>query len=50
MRTPSTVSSWPVWVMSTVGAIRAIEPVEVVMPSPAPIWPAGPLASAAPYM
>ena len=29
IRTPSTVSSWPVWVMSTVGGIRVTVPVEV---------------------
>ena len=43
MRTPSIVSSWPVVVMSIVGAMRVGSPVEVVCPSPAPIWPAGPL-------
>ena len=33
MRTPSSVSSWPVWVMSSVGGDqRRCVPVEVVMP------------------
>ena len=50
MRTPSMVSSWPVVVMSTVGGMSVASPVEVVWPSPAPICPAGPLSSAAPYM
>ncbi|SLH57280.1 Uncharacterised protein [Mycobacteroides abscessus subsp. abscessus] len=36
--------------MSTVGGIRVIRPVEVVMPSPQPICPAGDFGSAAPYM
>ena len=40
IRTPSTISSWPVWVMSTVGAISETRPCEVVRPSPAPTWPA----------
>src|SRR6056297_684070 len=48
--TPSTVSVWPVWVMSTVGGISEIVPDELVWPSPLPIWPAGPRSSAAPYM
>ena len=47
---PSTVSSWPVRVMSTVGGISVTVPVEVVWPSPAPTCPAGPLGSSAPYM
>ncbi len=50
IRTPSTVSSWPVVVISTVGAMRVTVPVDVVWPSPEPIWSAGPLGSAAPYM
>jgi len=48
--TPSTVSCWPVCVISAVGGISDTVPVEVVMPSPAPIWPSGDLASSAPYM
>ena len=47
---PSTVSSCPVWVMSTVGGISVTVPVEVVCPRPAPTWPAGPFGSSAPYM
>ena len=50
IRTPSTVSSCPVAVMSTVGAMSVTVPADVVWPSPAPICPAGPFASAAPYM
>jgi hypothetical protein len=50
MRTPSTVSSCPVRVMSTFGTIRLTVPVEVVWPSPAPMPPRGPRGSAAPYM
>ena len=50
IRTPSTVSSCPVVVMSSVGAIRVTVPVDVVCPRPAPTWPCGPRASAAPYM
>lgn len=50
IRTPSTVSSWPVRVMSSVGGTRVIVPVDVVMPSPAPICPVGPFLSSAPYM
>lgn len=50
IRTPSTVSSWPVSVMSTVGGIRLMVPMEVVEPSPAPIWASGALGRFAPYM
>lgn len=50
IRTPSTVSTCPVRLMSTVGAIRPTLPVDVVCPSPQPICPAGPFGSAAPYM
>ena len=50
MSTPSSVSSWPVWVISSVGGISPTVPTEVVWPSPAPIWPAGPFGSLAPYM
>ena len=50
MRTPSSTSSCPVRVMSTVGATSPTVPVELVMPSPQPICPAGPFSSAAPYM
>lgn len=50
IRMPSTVSVWPVRVTSSVGGIRPTEPVDVVWPSPAPIWPRSPFGSAAPYM
>ena len=50
MRTPSTVTSWPVWVMSTVGGISVTVPVEVALPRPAPTCPVGPFGSSAPYM
>jgi len=50
IRTPSTVSSWPVVVMVTVGSIKVTVPVEVVWPRPAPTQPRGPRASAALYM
>ncbi len=50
IRTPSTVSSWPVRVMSTVGGISVMVPVEVVIPSPAPTCPSGVLGSRSPYM
>jgi hypothetical protein len=50
MRMPSTVSSWPVRVMSTVGGMSVTVPVEVVWPRPAPTCPVGPLGSSAPYM
>ena len=50
MRTPSTVSSWPVVVMSRVGRISVTVPVDVVWPRPAPTWPSGPRGRAAPYM
>lgn len=36
IRTPSTVSSWPVEVISTVGGISVTVPVDVVRPRPAP--------------
>ena len=48
--TPSSVSSWPVWVISSVGGMSPIEPSEVVWPRPAPICPRGPFSSCAPYM
>jgi hypothetical protein len=47
---PSTISSCPVRVMSTVGGIRETDPSEVVCPRPVPTWPQGPLGSSAPYM
>ncbi len=50
IRTPSTVSTWPVAAISTVGGISVIVPSEVVWPSPAPSWPSGPRGSSAPYM
>ncbi len=50
IRTPSTVSSCPVRVMSTVGGISVTVPVEVVMPRPAPIWPSGAFGRRSPYM
>jgi hypothetical protein len=50
MRTPSSVSSCPVRVMSTVGGISETVPVDVVVPRPAPTCPVGPLGSSAPYM
>lgn len=50
IRMPSTDSVCPVRVMSSVGGISPTEPVEVVCPSPAPIWPRSPVGSAAPYM
>ena len=50
MRMPSTVTSWPVWVMSIVGAINVTVPVDVVWPRPAPTCPVGPFGSSAPYM
>ena len=50
MRTPSTTSSWPVWVMSSVGRMSVTVPVLVVMPRPAPTCALGPFGSAAPYM
>ena len=37
--TPSRTSTWPVWVMSRVGAMRPICPSDVAWPSPQPIWP-----------
>ncbi|MEV5302991.1 hypothetical protein [Amycolatopsis methanolica] len=49
-RTPSTVSSWPVVLMSTVGRIKVTVPVEVVIPSPAPSCPTALTGNAAPYM
>ncbi|WP_248870900.1 hypothetical protein AAGT00_18190 [Streptomyces cavourensis] len=36
--------------MSTVGRISVSVPVDVVMPSPAPIWPSGAFARLSPYM
>lgn len=50
IRMPSTVSVCPVRVMSRVGGTRPTEPVEVLWPRPAPIWPRSPLGRAAPYM
>ncbi len=50
MRTPSTVSSWPVSVMSRLGGTRVIVPSEVVWPRPAPSCPSGPRSSIAPNM
>jgi hypothetical protein len=50
MRTPSTISSWPVWVISSVGAMSPIEPVELVMPSPVPICASAALGSRLPNM
>ena len=48
MRTPSSTSSCPVRVMSSVGAIRPTVPVEGAGPSPMPNVPLAPLASATP--
>jgi hypothetical protein len=48
--TPSTTSRCPVFVTYSVGRTSETVPVLVVCPRPAPTWPAGPLASAAPYM
>ena len=45
IRTPSTVSSWPVSAMSRLGGIRVTVPSEVVCPRPAPTWPSGPRSS-----
>ena len=50
MRMPSTVRCSPVAVMLSVGAMSEGMPIEVVWPRPAPTWPKGPRASAAPYM
>ena len=50
IRTPSIVSSCPVRVMSTVGAIRPSEPVDVAMPRPVLTWPVGLRSRIAPYM
>jgi hypothetical protein len=50
IRIPSTISSWPVWAMSTVGAISVTVPSEVVWPRPPPTCPPGPFGSSAPYM
>ena len=36
MRMPSTISSWPVWVISRVGAMSPMVPSEVVCPQPGP--------------
>ena len=47
MRTPSSTSSWPVCVISSVGAIRPILPVEPPGPSPIPKVPRGPFATSA---
>jgi hypothetical protein len=50
IRTPSTVSTWPVRVMSTVGAIRPTAPPEVAIPSPVLTCPVGLRSRRAPYM
>lgn len=50
IRTPSTVSCCPVSVMSTVGGMRPIVPVEVPWPRPTPIWPSGAFGRPTPYM
>ena len=50
IRTPSTVSSWPVSAISRLGGIRVSVPSEVVWPRPEPSWPSGPRPSSAPYM
>ena len=39
IRTPSTVSSCPVWVMSTVGASSPTDPSDAPAPSPMPTRP-----------
>ncbi len=44
MRTPSRTSSWPVWLMMTVGAMRSTVPVETLAPSPMPSVPVGPFS------
>ena len=49
-RMPSTVSSWPVSVISTVGAHSELRPTDVVKPSPQPTCARGPRSSIAPYM
>ena len=50
MRTPSSVSSWPVRMMSWVGGTRLTVPFEVVMPRPALICPSADFGSRSPYM
>ena len=50
IRTPSTVASWPVVEISSVGAISVTVPTDVVCPRPPPTWPRTPRSSAAPYM
>ncbi len=50
IRTPSTVSVWPVARTSRLGAMRPTLPRDVVWPRPQPICPSGPLGRAAPYM
>ena len=50
MRTPSTTSSSPVVVTSTVGTMSVTDPDDVVWPSPAPTCPRSPRGSDAPYM
>jgi hypothetical protein len=50
IRTPSTVRSWPVAVMVTVGSMSVTLPVETVWPRPAPTPPCGPRGRAAPYI
>ena len=45
---PSTTSSWPVWVMSSVGAIRPARASGVALPRPQSMWPRGPGGSNGP--
>lgn len=50
IRTPSTVSVWPVRVMSRVGGTSVRVPLETAGPSPVLIWPSGALGRWSPYM
>lgn len=50
MRTPSRVSSSPVFLMYCVGGISVGESLLSARPRPVPRLPCGPLGSAAPYM
>ena len=48
--TPSMVWVSPVVVMSMVGTMMAISPVDVFWPNPQPTCPRGPRSSSVPYM
>ncbi|MNN30465.1 hypothetical protein D3C81_1441150 [compost metagenome] len=50
IRTPSTVSTWPVFWIDTVGRISVAVPRDVVCPSPPLTPPCGLRGSMAPYM